>query len=66
MTTSGVTDMADVAVVEGALPRVESVATAGRSHIEQAADSAEETIAVSRRWLCQRVRGHVAAAPGTV
>jgi hypothetical protein len=44
--TSGVTDVVDVAVVEGALRRGDSVVTSNRTHIEQVADSANRRLAV--------------------
>lgn len=41
---SGLADIVDVAVVEGACRRGDAVVTSNRSHIEQVADAARESI----------------------
>ena len=43
---SGLTDVVDVAAVEGALRRGDAVVTSDRSHVEQVADSAQAHLLV--------------------
>ena len=42
----GLTDIVDVAVVEGAIRRSDAVVTSNRSHIEQVADAVRQRLAI--------------------
>ena len=43
---SGLHDTVDVAVVEGAMRRIDAVVTSNRSHVEQVADAVRKRLAI--------------------